>query len=138
VTPDRRAALSLAATALAAAIAACGGSAPPPVIQIQRQLVTVDNRTDHDWLGVELWINRQYRVRVPRIAAHSRFSTTLDVFVAGFGQRFDVRRQRVDDLRLTARTPDGQPVEHTLAHGAGGLAGALSGFAPKDKDGRAP
>jgi hypothetical protein len=33
------------------------------------------------------------------------------VFVAGFGQRFDIRRQRIDDLRLTAHEPDGTPVE---------------------------
>jgi hypothetical protein len=94
--------------------AACGEAPPPPVIQIQRNLVTVDNRTPRDWLSVELWINRQYRVTVPRIAAGSRFSTTLDVFVAGFGQRFDVRRQRIDDLRLTAHEPDGTPVEREL------------------------
>lgn len=94
--------------------AACGDPPPPPVIQVQRNLLSVDNRTPRDWLSVEIWINRQYRVTVPKIAAGSRFTTTLDVFVAGFGQRFDVRRQRIDDLRLTAREPDGTPVERQL------------------------
>ena len=63
-----------------------------------------------------------------RVAAHSRFTTTLDVFVAGFGQRFDIRRQRIDDLRLKAHEPDGAPVERELARSKGGLAGALEGF----------
>jgi hypothetical protein len=97
-------------------------------IQIQRNLITVDNRTRHDWLDVEIWINRQYRIAVPRIAARSRFNTTLDVFVAGFGQRFDRRRQRVDDLRLKAREPDGTPVEIRYETPKSGVAGALEGF----------
>jgi hypothetical protein len=93
---------------------ACDDTLPPPVIQVQRDLLTVDNRTPQDWTSVEIWINRQYRVTVPRIASRSRFSTTLDVFVAGFGQRFDVRRQRIDQLTLKARQPDGTVVEHEL------------------------
>jgi hypothetical protein len=90
--------------------AACSSPASHP-IQIDEGLLTVDNRTPHDWSGVEIWINRQYRVTVPRIAARTRFTTTLDVFVAGFGQRFDRRRQRIDEVRLTAREPDGTGVD---------------------------
>jgi hypothetical protein len=77
---------------------------------------------------VEIWINQQYRLTVARIAARSRFTATLDVFVAGFGQRFDVRRQRIDDLRLKAREADGTPVEVRFEPPKGGLAGALDGF----------
>jgi hypothetical protein len=88
----------------------------------------VDNQTSRDWLDVEIWINHQYRITVPRIAARSRFTSTLDVFVAGFGQRFDRRRQRIDDLRLKAREADGTPVEVRLEMPKGGLAGALEGF----------
>jgi hypothetical protein len=102
--------LVVAFVLLGCVAAACGAETPPSAIQVQRNLITVDNRTPHDWLDVEIWINRQYRLTVPRIAAASRFSTTLDVFVAGFGQRFDIRRQRIDDLRLTAHQPDGTPV----------------------------
>jgi hypothetical protein len=100
-----------ALTVVALLAAACSRPPEAPAIQIQRNFVTVDNRTSDDWLDVEVWVNRQYRVTVPRIAAGSRFSTTLDSFVAGFGQRFDVRSQRVDQVRLTARTPSGTPVE---------------------------
>jgi len=101
---------------------------PTPAIKVERNRLTVDNRTDRDWLDVEIWINRQYRVTLKRVAARSRFTTTLDVFVAGFGQRFDIRRQRIDDLRLKAHEPNGTPVEHELARSKGGLAGALEGF----------
>ena len=92
---------------------ACSSPHAAP-IQLQRNLLTVDNQTAHDWLDVEIWINRQYRNTVPKIAARSRFSTTLDVFVAGFGQRFDRRRERIDDLRLKARTADGAPIDLRL------------------------
>jgi hypothetical protein len=115
------------AVLVAFATVAC--SRPPaPTFKIQRNLLTVDNRTSRDWLDVEIWINQQYRVTVPKIAARSRFSTTLDVFVAGFGQRFDRGRQRIDDLRLKAREPDGTPVEIRFEDRKGGLAGALEGF----------
>lgn len=105
------------ALAVACALAAACSEPPAPPLQVQRGLLTVDNRTPHDWLDVEIWINRQYRVTVPRIAAGSRFSTTLDVFAAGFGQRFDRSRQRIEDLRLKARRPDGTAVELTLDGG---------------------
>jgi hypothetical protein len=92
---------------------ACSETLPPP-LKVERNLLTVDNRTDQDWLGVEIWINQQYRITAPRIAAHTRFSSTLDMFVAGWGQRFDIRRRRIDRLVLTAHTPDGAQVSHTL------------------------
>jgi hypothetical protein len=115
---------ALVACALAAG---CSSPAPRP-IQVQRNLLTVDNQTSRDWLEVEIWINQQYRITVPRIAARSRFTATLDVFVAGFGQRFDVKRQRIDDLRLKARERDGTPVEVRFEPPKSGLAGALDGF----------
>ena len=116
-----------AALLLGALTSACS-SPPSRPIQVERNRLTVDNRTPRDWLDVEIWINRQYRITLKKIAAGSRFTTTFDVFVAGFGQRFDVRRQRIDDLRLKAHEPDGTPVEHELARSKEGLAGALEGF----------
>jgi hypothetical protein len=118
----------VAAVLVLASLAAACGRPPKNPVQIQRNLLTVDNQTSRDWLDVEIWINRQYRIIVPRIAAHSRFSTTLDVFVAGFGQRFDIRRQNVNQLQVKAREPDGRPVEIKYEGVKGGLSGALQGF----------
>jgi hypothetical protein len=115
--------LAAAAALLAGTVAFACSRPPSRPIQVQRNLLTVDNRTTRDWLGVEIWINRQYRVTVPRIAARSRFTTTLDVFVEGFGRRFDRQRQRIDDLRLRAREPDGTPVEIRFNDAKGGRAG---------------
>jgi hypothetical protein len=118
-----------AAVLLTGLFLACGE--PPPPIEIQRNFVRVDNRTAQDWLDVEIWLNRQYRVTVPRVAARTRFTTTLDVFVAGFGQRFDYHRQRIDDLRLKAHTSDGTSVDIRFDPPKSGLAGALRGFHPR-------
>ena len=105
---------SLRLALLAAMLAAACSKPPVPPLHIERNLLTVDNHTDRDWLDVEIWINRQYRVTARRIAAHTRFSAALDMFVAGWGQRFDVHRQRVDSLELTAHEPGGKAVLERL------------------------
>ena len=77
--------------------------------------------------AVEIWLNTYYRVTTPSIPAGGRFQVGLDSFVAGFGQRFDYRRAQVSDLRLTAKLPDGKPLELKKQFAAGGLAGMLGG-----------
>jgi hypothetical protein len=114
--------------AVLACIAAAGCSKPPvDPLQLDRNILTVDNRTSADWTNVEIWLNTYYRVTVRSIPKKSRFQAPLDTFVAGFGQRFDFRRMQVRDLRLTARLPDGQPLELKKQFEGGGLAGALGG-----------
>jgi hypothetical protein len=115
-----------------AAVLACvvaAGCSKPPVdpLQLDGNMLTVDNRTATDWTNVEIWLNTYYRVTVRSIPKESRFQAPLDTFVAGFGQRFDFRRAQVRDLRLTARLPDGQPLELKKQFQGGGLAGALGG-----------
>ena len=97
---------------LAMAIAALAGCVdiPPDPLQLDRNLLTVDNHTSSDWNNVEIWINRYYRVAVPRIAARSRFQVPLDAFVSGYSQRFDIHHAVIKDLQLTAKEPDGTPV----------------------------
>ncbi len=80
---------------------------PPDPLQIERGVLTVDNRTDEDWRHVEIWVNRYFRVAVPAIRAGGRFRVPLDAFVSGYAQRFDPRRTTIDDLYLTAIRPDG-------------------------------
>lgn len=97
---------------LAMAFAALAGCVdiPPDPLQLDRNLLTVDNHTSSDWNNVEIWINRYYRVAVPKIAARSRFQVPLDAFVSGYSQRFDIQHAVIKDLQLTAKEPDGTPV----------------------------
>ena len=90
---------------LAAALAVSCGKPPQEPLQL-----TVDNSSDEEWRDVEIWLNTYYRVTTSSIAPHQRFQTSLDNFVAGFGQRFEFRRMQVRDLRLVAKRPDGKPV----------------------------
>ena len=90
-------------------------------------MLTVDNRTSRDWRQVEIWLNTYYRLTTAAIPAGGRFQAPLDVFVAGFGQRFDFHRMQVRDLRLTATLPGGEPLELKKQFEVGGLAGALGG-----------
>lgn len=115
----------LIAAALAAGALVVGCSAPPPdPLQLDRNILTVDNRTKDDWNHVEIWLNTYYRVTWASIPAGGRFQAPLDTFVAGFGQRFDFHRAQVHDLRLTATLPDGRPLEIKKAFEVSGL-GAL-------------
>lgn len=117
----------LAGAAIAAALGAGCAGPPPDPIRLERTLLTVDNRSNADWLDVEIWLNTYFRATTPSIPAGGRFQTTLDTFVNGFGRRFDFERMQVKDLRVTARLSDGRPMEIRKAFQASGLAGALGG-----------
>ena len=108
-------------------IAGAIGCSTPPVepLKLEGNLLTVDNRTKDDWEHVEIWLNTYYRVTAASVPAGSRFQAPLDTFVAGFGQRFDLRRAQIKDLRLTATLPDGKPLELKKRFEVGGLAGAF-------------
>jgi hypothetical protein len=109
----------------ACALAAGCSKLQPDPLQLDRNILTVDNRTSNDWTNVEIWLNTYYRVTVRSIPALSRFQAPLDTFVAGFGQRFDYRRTPINDLRLTAVLPDGKPLEIKKDFESGSLADAL-------------
>jgi hypothetical protein len=98
--------------ALVLAIVELAGCAdiPPDPLQLDRGMLTVNNTTSSDWNGVEIWINRYYRVTVPTIAARSRFQVPLDSFVSGYSRRFDIHKAVIKELQLTAKQPDGTPV----------------------------
>ncbi|MCU1384376.1 MAG: hypothetical protein JWL71_3073 [Acidobacteria bacterium] len=120
-----RAAAAIAA--LAMAISGCRNQPPVEPLKLEGNLLTVDNRSKEDWTGVDIWLNRNHRVMVPSIKAGARLQVPLDSFVAGFGQRFDFQHTQVTDVRLTAKRPDGTPLELTMPFREGGLAGALGG-----------
>src|SRR5215831_3112274 len=113
---------------IATIVAAAGCSTPPPEpLKLERNILTVDNRSSQDWTNVEIALNYYYRIRTSKVPAGSRFTTTLDTFVAGFGQRFDWRKAQIRDLKLTATLPDGKPLELTKQFDEFGLERALGG-----------
>jgi hypothetical protein len=111
---------------LAAAAGACHSMEQEP-IQLERNQLTVDNRSSQDWSNVEIAVNYYYKIRAPKIASGSRFTATLDTFAAGFGQRFDWRKAQIRDLTLTATLPDGKPFELKKDFSQQGLAKILGG-----------
>jgi hypothetical protein len=121
-----RALLVGSAIAAVALLTACSRPRRDP-LQLESNRLTVENQSSHDWTGVEIWLNTYYRATTPSIPAGGRFQVGLDSFVAGFGQRFDVHRAHVSDLRLRAKLPDGKPFELKKQFTASGLAGVLGG-----------
>ncbi len=113
---------ALVAAALAAA---CSKPAAEP-LTLDGNILTVDNRSDQEWKDVEIWLNTYYRLTIDTVPPKGRVQAPLDNFVAGFGQRFQFRRTQIRDLQLTAKLPDGRPIEIKKTFRASGL-GALKG-----------
>jgi hypothetical protein len=119
-----RCALAVALLSLTAA----GCSAPPPEpLQLERNRLTVLNTSKDEWTNVEIWLNRYFQARVPSIPAGGRLDAPLDRFMSGYGQPFDYRRIQVTSLTLTAKRPDGTPVDLKMQFQKPGLAGAVGG-----------
>ena len=126
----RAPAVGLCGAVLVAAIvsnASCRRIEESEPLKLERNFLTVDNRSSQDWTNVEISLNYYYKIRVPKVAAGSRFTATLDTLVAGFGQRFDWRKTQIRDLKLTATLPDGTPLELKKQFDEYGLARALGG-----------
>lgn len=101
--------------AVGAGVAACQEARRP--IRIDGRQLTVENTSRDEWVQVEIWLNDHYRVTRSRMPPGERLDVPLDAFVAGFGQRFDPRRQVVRGIEVTAATRGGTPV--TLVWGSG-------------------
>jgi hypothetical protein len=128
----RRVLPGVAMAVLVLIVAACSKSKPDPdPMTLDRSQLTVDNRTDHDWTDVELWINRQFRAKAPKILKGQRFQAPLNLFVTGYGQRFDFSRQQITDVRLIAKRPDGTPFELRKQFSGDPLSDALQGIGGK-------
>ena len=117
---------ALAVALLSVAAARCSNPPPEP-LQLERNKLTVLNTSKDEWTNVEIWLNRYFQARVPSIAAGGRLDAPLDRFMSGYGQPFDYRRIQVTELTLTARRPDGTPVELKMKFQKPGLAGELGG-----------
>lgn len=93
----------------ALAAGACRTEPSPPIVVGDRR-VSVHNRTSAAWTNLEIWVNDHYRATAGRLEPGGRLEVPLDAFVAGFGQRFDVRRQAVYGIEVTARDAAGRDV----------------------------
>jgi hypothetical protein len=129
----------IAATILLAAalVSACSKKNVPP-LQLDAGRLTVTNSTNEDWNKVEIWVNRQYRLTVESIPAGQQLQTPLSIFIEAYGRRFDFARQQLKDLRLSATTKSGAPVDVRLDLKGSGLAG-LAGvgvFKSKEEEGK--
>jgi hypothetical protein len=107
-------AVVLAAIVYAALTSAC--SSPPERLTLEGRTITVFNDSGEAWKGVEIWVNDHYRVTRDTIAPGERFSAPLEMFVAGFGQRFQ-SSQRVSGIEVTATDDSGDPIK--LVWGSG-------------------
>jgi hypothetical protein len=110
---------------LAAAIALTWGCSKKIVapLQLDAGRLTVTNTTRNDWTHVEIWVNRQYRLTTDSIPAGQQLQAPLSIFIEAYGQRFDFKRQQIRDLRLSAKLPNGEPVDVRMDLKGNGLAG---------------
>src|SRR5215471_7098053 len=111
----------LAAVVLLSGFVGACSHIPPEPLSLDAGLLIVNNGTSQDWKDVEIWINRYFRVQAREIAHGTRFQVPLDVFVDGYGRRFDRQRIMITDVRLTGKNPDGTPVAMNMAFKKGGL-----------------
>ncbi len=124
--PGSRVFWSIALVAAALSIAGCRTPSVEP-LTLEGNMLTVANQSSSEWTGVEIWLNKYYRVTAASVPSGGRVQMPLDTFVGGFGRRFDFRHAQITDLRLTAKLPDGAPLELKKEFTAGGLAGAFGG-----------
>jgi hypothetical protein len=86
-------------------------------IQVGEGRVVVTNLTGTRWSDIDIWLNDYYRAQARALAPNQRLEVPLDVFVAGFGQRFDAGRQQPAGLEVTARGENGERVRLTWGRG---------------------
>jgi hypothetical protein len=91
-------------------VSACTSEEPRP-IRVATDRITVINLTDTAWRDVEVWLNDHYRVQARELAAGQRLDVPLTVFIAGFGQRFDPKKQIPFGIEVDAMGADGKPVK---------------------------
>ena len=121
---------------LAAAVAALAGTwacaeKTRPALNLDGTRLTIYNDTDETWRDVEVLLNHHFRIQPKDIEPDGIVQAPLDVFVAGYGQRFNFKTMQITDLRLKAKRPNGEPFEVRYEFSKGGLEDALGGFKGK-------
>ena len=87
--------------------------APGP-ITVSESVVAVQNQTTRDWRNVVVTVNDHFRGGAPALAAGSRLAAPLSQFQTAFGQHYDVNRQTVFKVEVTATDSNGEPVKLEL------------------------
>ncbi len=86
-------------------------------ILVEEGRVVVTNLTGTRWSKVEIWLNDYYRAQAEALAPDQRLEVPLNVFIAGYGQRFEPQRQQPAGLEVTARGEKGEPIILTWGSG---------------------
>jgi hypothetical protein len=114
------------AVVTSALLLGCSKPAGDP-LQINGTRLKIENQTDEDWTNVKVVVNRYFHGAAPRLAAGGRMDVQLNSLVSGYGQRFDMGRMPITDLRVTANRPNGQPIEVVKDFRSGGLEDVFGG-----------
>jgi hypothetical protein len=115
LTLARRTVLGCAIVAALVLVAAC--TQPPPAFRLDGSRLQIQNQTDRTWVDVEIWLNDHYRVQIRSLASRQIAVVPLDVFVAGYGQRFNPKKQVVYGIEVSVR--NGAAREAVLVWGKG-------------------
>jgi hypothetical protein len=86
----------------------------PGPIEVHDNVVAIQNQTPQDWRNVVVTVNDHFRGGVSALAAGSRMAAPLSQFQTAFGQRYDVSRQFVFRVEVTATDANGEPIKLEL------------------------
>jgi hypothetical protein len=113
LTPGSRSRIRWPATLLvafaAAAMPACREKPEPLAVHADR--IVVSNLTSEPWVDVALVLNGYYKATAPELAPGGQLDAPLARFQSGFGRYYDIRRERVRDVKVTAKTQGGTPIQ---------------------------
>jgi len=112
---------------LAVVNSACAKPRGEP-LRLEGKILTAQNQSDSDWTNVEIWINRQFRMTTPTLAAGQVFRAPLEYFVTGYGQKFRFNQIQITDIRMNAKQADGKPIEIRMKFSGDSLSDALKGM----------
>lgn len=80
-------------------------------IRVEEHRVVITNLTGTAWSDVDVWLNGYYRAQARGLAPDQRLEVPLNVFISGWRQHFDRRRQAPLGIAVTARGADGRAIE---------------------------
>jgi hypothetical protein len=111
-----RPAAALLVSALVVFFTACSADQPRPIV-VASDRISVVNMTGATWADVDVWLNDHYRAQAPQLLPGQRLDVQIGVFIAGWGQRFDRKKQAPFGVEVTAKGSDGRPVRLTWGKG---------------------